>query len=106
MNITSVAVYSSGDKDSLTSPADDTVSAAVSADSYLNIDNILQAALMSGADTIHRVRFYRTLVHAELKNWARYLSVTAETMEDGEQINGPPNDGKNRRACIKEATAL
>lgn len=56
MNITSIAVYSSGDKDSLhVALADEAycIGGPSSADSYLNIDNILQAALMSGADAIH-----------------------------------------------------
>lgn len=56
MNIASVAVYSSGDKDSLhVALADEAycIGGPKSADSYLNIDNILQAALMSKADAIH-----------------------------------------------------
>ena len=56
MNIASVAVYSSGDKDSLhVALADEAycIGGPKSADSYLNIDNILQAALMSKADAVH-----------------------------------------------------
>lgn len=56
MNIASVAVYSSGDKDSLhVALADEAycIGGPKSSDSYLNIDNILQAALMSKADAVH-----------------------------------------------------
>ena len=56
MNIASVAVYSSGDADSLhVALADEAycIGGPKSADSYLNIDNILQAAIMSKADAIH-----------------------------------------------------
>lgn len=56
MNIASVAVYSSGDKDSLhVALADEAycIGGPKSSDSYLNIDNILQAALMSKADVVH-----------------------------------------------------
>lgn len=56
MNIASVAVYSSGDKDSLhVALADEAycIGGPKSVDSYLNINNILQAALMSEADAIH-----------------------------------------------------
>ncbi len=56
MNITSVAVYSSGDRDSLhVALADEAycIGGPKSAESYLNIDNILQAALMAKADAVH-----------------------------------------------------
>lgn len=56
MNIASVAVYSSGDKDSLhVALADEAycIGGPKSADSYLNIDNILQAAQMAKADAVH-----------------------------------------------------
>lgn len=56
MDIQSVAIYSSGDKDSLhVALADEAycIGAPKSADSYLNIDRILQAASISKADAIH-----------------------------------------------------
>lgn len=56
MNIASVAVYSSGDRDSLhVALADEAycIGGPKSADSYLNIDNILQAALIAKADAVH-----------------------------------------------------
>nr|WP_305794280.1 biotin carboxylase N-terminal domain-containing protein [Jeotgalicoccus sp. WY2] len=56
MDIASVAVYSSGDKDSLhVALADEAycIGGPKSADSYLNIDNLLQAALMAKADAVH-----------------------------------------------------
>ena len=56
MNIASVAVYSSGDRDSLhVALADEAycIGGPKSAESYLNIDNILQAALMAKADAVH-----------------------------------------------------
>ena len=88
MNITSVAVYSSGDKDSLhVALADEAycIGGPSSADSYLNIDNILQAALMSGADAIHPGYGFLS----ETPEFARrteelgkiFIGPTAETME-------------------------
>lgn len=56
MNIRTVAIYSEADKDSLhTKLADEAicVGPANSAKSYLNIKNILEAASLSGADSIH-----------------------------------------------------
>ncbi len=56
MNIRTVAIYSEADKDSLhTKLADEAVCVgpANSAKSYLNIKNILEAASLSGADSIH-----------------------------------------------------
>lgn len=56
MNIRTVAVYSTIDKDSLhLSFADETVciGGAQSKDSYLNIENIISAAICTGADAIH-----------------------------------------------------
>lgn len=88
MNITSVAVYSSGDKDSLhVALADEAycIGGPSGADSYLNIDNILQAALMSGADAIHPGYGFLS----ETPEFARrteelgkiFIGPTAETME-------------------------
>ena len=56
MNIKTVAVYSEADKDSLhTRLADEAVciGPAISAKSYLNVKNILEAANITGADSIH-----------------------------------------------------
>ena len=56
MNIKTVAVYSEADKDALhTRLADEAVciGPAPSARSYLNIKNIIEAACITGADTIH-----------------------------------------------------
>ncbi len=56
MNIRTVAIYSEADKDSLhTKLADEAicVGPAGSAKSYLNIKNILEAASLSGVDSIH-----------------------------------------------------
>ncbi len=56
MNIKTVAVYSEADKDSLhTRLADEAVciGPAVSNKSYLNIKNIIEAANITGADSIH-----------------------------------------------------
>lgn len=56
MNIKSVAIYSDGDRDSLhVALADEAycIGGPKSADSYLNIDRILQAATVSESDAIH-----------------------------------------------------
>ena len=56
MNIRTVAVYSEADKNSLhTKLADEAVciGPAPSAKSYLNIKNILEAASLTGSDSIH-----------------------------------------------------
>lgn len=56
MNIMSVAIYSDGDRDSLhVALADEAycIGGPKSADSYLNIDRILQAATVSESDAIH-----------------------------------------------------
>ena len=56
MNIKTVAVYSEADKDSLhTRLADEAVciGPAVSGKSYLNIKNIIEAACLTNADSIH-----------------------------------------------------
>ncbi|MBQ9358107.1 MAG: acetyl-CoA carboxylase biotin carboxylase subunit [Abditibacteriota bacterium] len=56
MDIRSVAVYSEADRDSLhVKLADEAIciGPAMSRDSYLNMPNILNAALISGADAIH-----------------------------------------------------
>ena len=56
MGIRTVAVYSEADKDALhTQLADEAVciGPAPSAESYLNMQNIISATLVSGADAIH-----------------------------------------------------
>ena len=56
MGIESVAVYSEADKDSLhTQLADEAIciGPGASAKSYLNMESIISAALVSGADAIH-----------------------------------------------------
>ena len=56
MNIETVAVYSQADKDALHVQLADyaiCIGAAKSADSYLNMKNILSAACMTGCDAIH-----------------------------------------------------
>ena len=56
MGIRTVAVYSEADKDALhTQLADEAVciGTAPSAESYLNMQNIISATLVSGADAIH-----------------------------------------------------
>lgn len=56
LNIQSVAIYSAGDKDSMhVALADEAycIGGPKSADSYLNIDRILQAAIVSKADAVH-----------------------------------------------------
>ena len=56
MGIRTVAVYSEADKDALhTQLADEAVCIgyAPSAESYLNMQNIISATLVSGADAIH-----------------------------------------------------
>lgn len=56
MNIRTVAIYSEADKDSFhTKLADEAicVGPAISTKSYLNIKNILEAASLSGVDSIH-----------------------------------------------------
>lgn len=56
MGITSVAVYSEADRDSLhVQLADEAIciGSALSKDSYLHMNNILSAALLSGCDAIH-----------------------------------------------------
>ena len=56
MGIATVAVYSDADKDSLhTKLADEAIciGPAQSAKSYLNMKNILEAAVLTGADSIH-----------------------------------------------------
>lgn len=63
MGIATVAVYSEADQDSLhTQLADEAVciGPAPSKDSYLNMERILSAALVTGADAVIRVSaFYR-----------------------------------------------
>ena len=56
MGIEAVAVYSEADKDSLhTQLADEAIciGPGASAKSYLNMESIISAALISGADAIH-----------------------------------------------------
>ncbi|NTW05098.1 MAG: ATP-grasp domain-containing protein, partial [Peptococcaceae bacterium] len=56
MGVLSVAVYSEADKDSLPVLAADEsvcIGPASPRDSYLNIDNVISAALTTGADAIH-----------------------------------------------------
>lgn len=56
MNIKTVAIYSEADKDSLhTRLADESIciGPAVSNKSYLNIKNIIEAAYITGSDSIH-----------------------------------------------------
>jgi acetyl-CoA carboxylase biotin carboxylase subunit len=56
MGIATVAVYADIDKDALhTKLADEAIciGPAQSAKSYLNIKNILEAAVLTGADSIH-----------------------------------------------------
>ena len=56
MGIATVAVYSEADQDSLhTQLADEAVciGPAPSKDSYLNMERILSAALVTGADAVH-----------------------------------------------------
>ena len=56
MGIKTVAVYSTGDKDALHKELADEaicIGKASSKDSYLNISNILNATILSGAEAIH-----------------------------------------------------
>lgn len=56
MGIQTVAVYSEADKDALhTQLADEAycIGSADSADSYLNVEQIISATIISGADAIH-----------------------------------------------------
>ena len=56
MNIKTVAIYSQADKDALhTKLADESicVGPAISSKSYLNVKNIIEAANITGADSIH-----------------------------------------------------
>ena len=56
MGIATVAVYSEADKDSLhTQLADEAVciGPAPSKDSYLNMERIISAAMVTGADAVH-----------------------------------------------------
>ena len=56
MGIETVAVYSEADREALhTQLADEAVciGPAASADSYLNMERILSAAMVTGADAIH-----------------------------------------------------
>ena len=60
MGIDTVAIYSDVDKDSLhVQLADESVcvGGAKSAESYLHMENIIQAAVSKGAEAIHRNNF-------------------------------------------------
>ena len=95
MNIKTVAIYSEVDKDALhVRLADEAicVGPAKSADSYLNVKNILEAACLTGADSIHpgfgflaeNARFAKMCEECNLK----FIGPSYETIElMGNKIN-------------------
>ena len=95
MNIKTVAIYSEADKDALhVRLADEAicVGPAKSADSYLNVKNILEAACLTGADSIHpgfgflaeNARFAKMCEECNLK----FIGPSYETIElMGNKIN-------------------
>ena len=95
MNIKTVAIYSEADKDALhVRLADEAVCVgpAKSADSYLNVKNILEAACLTGADSIHpgfgflaeNARFAKMCEECNLK----FIGPSYETIElMGNKIN-------------------
>ena len=95
MNIKTVAIYSEVDKDALhVRLADEAVCVgpAKSADSYLNVKNILEAACLTGADSIHpgfgflaeNARFAKMCEECNLK----FIGPSYETIElMGNKIN-------------------
>ncbi len=95
MNIKTVAIYSEVDKDALhVRLADEAicVGPAKSADSYLNVKNILEAACLTGADSIHpgfgflaeNARFAKMCEECNLK----FIGPLYETIElMGNKIN-------------------
>ena len=95
MNIKTVAIYSEADKDALhVRLADEAicVGPAKSADSYLNVKNILEAACLTGADSIHpgfgflaeNARFAKMCEECNLK----FIGPLYETIElMGNKIN-------------------